>query len=324
MNIDLRTHRLRRLPATLALAVACATLYTGYAVVAVASSVEQAEHDEHGGKHAGEERLELTPAQIRNAGITLAQAGPAMLNETLPLYGQIVPDAEREHTVSARYPGLIRQVAKRAGDTVKQGDVLATVESNDSLKPYPVLASLSGVVVQRNANVGEQTGDRALFVIGDYSTVWVNLSVFPGDRAKIRPGQRVLVSSNDGSAQGEGEIIAVSPVGNSASQTLTATAALDNADGRWLPGRFVQAEVVLSQSEIPLAITEGAVQTVNDERVVFVAEGEHFEPRPVALGRSDGRVSEVLGGLHAGESYVSGNSFVLKSELGKEGAEHGH
>jgi cobalt-zinc-cadmium efflux system membrane fusion protein len=32
----------------------------------------------------------------------------------------------------------------------------------------------------------------------------------------------------------------------------------------------------------------------------------------------------VLAGLRDGESYVSGNSFVLKSELGKEGAEHGH
>jgi cobalt-zinc-cadmium efflux system membrane fusion protein len=63
---------------------------------------------------------------------------------------------------------------------------------------------------------------------------------------------------------------------------------------------------------------------VEDRKVVFVAEGDGFEARPVVLGRGDGQVREVLRGLSAGESYVAANSFILKSELGKEGAEHGH
>ena len=54
------------------------------------------------------------------------------------------------------------------------------------------------------------------------------------------------------------------------------------------------------------------------------ATAKGFEARPVTLGRSDGQVSEVLSGLQAGEAYVSTNSFTLKSELGKEDAEHGH
>jgi cobalt-zinc-cadmium efflux system membrane fusion protein len=320
----------------LLLAALCIALYPGYAVLAAAEADEHGEEhaeekhgedhadEEQGDSHADEERLALTPEQIRNAAITIEEAGPAKLRETLPLYGQVVPNAERQHAVSARYPGLIRQVAKKVGDPVKQGEVLATVESNDSLKPYPVVASLAGVVVQRDANIGEQTGDRTLFVIGDYSTVWVNLSVFPGDLAKIQRGQMVRITSTDAATAGEGMIIAVSPIGNSANQSTTATVQLDNPEGRWVPGRFVNAEVVLSESEVSLAIQEDAVQLVDDKRVVFVAEDESFEVRPVELGRSDGKISEVLAGLRAGESYVSRNSFVLKSELGKEGAEHGH
>jgi cobalt-zinc-cadmium efflux system membrane fusion protein len=318
-----RTDGLCRLAAALVITTLCVALYPGY--TAIAAEETDAHGEEHAGEeHADEERLALTPDQIRNAGISINQAGPAALRETLPLYGQIVPNAEREHTVSARYPGLIRQVAKKVGDAVKQGEVLATVESNESLKPYPVVASLTGVVVQRQANVGEQTGDRALFVIGDYSTVWVNLSVFPGDLTKIRAGQKVRIVSKDDAINSEGSIITVSPVGSSVNQTITATAMLDNADGRWVPGRFVRAEVVLSESEVPLAIQENAVQVVDDNPVVFVAHDGAFEVRPVELGRSDGKYSEVLAGLKAGESYVSGSSFVLKSELGKEGTEHGH
>jgi cobalt-zinc-cadmium efflux system membrane fusion protein len=44
----------------------------------------------------------------------------------------------------------------------------------------------------------------------------------------------------------------------------------------------------------------------------------------VKLGRSDTEVTEVLAGLQPGETYVAGNSFILKAELGKGEAEHEH
>jgi len=311
------------LPIMLVIAVLCAAVYPADAVWAEAEAEEHGE--EHVGEgHAEEERIELTADQIKYAGISIELAGPAKLRETLPLYGQIVPNAEREHVMAARYPGTIRQVSKQVGDPVKQGDVLATVESNESLKTYPIIATLTGVLVQRQANVGEQTGDRTLFVIGDYSTVWVNLSVFPGDRAAIQTGQTVRITSTDATTTAEGTIIAVSPVGSATNQSTMATVLLDNADGRWVPGQFVHAQVVVSEREVPVAVLDKAIQVVDNTRVVFVAEGEFFEVRPVELGRGDGQFNEVLGGLRAGESYVSANSFVLKSELGKEGAEHGH
>jgi cobalt-zinc-cadmium efflux system membrane fusion protein len=274
--------------------------------------------------HSEEGHIALKPEQIKHAGIAIDRVGPASIRETLPLYGQIVPNAEREHTVSARFPGVIKNVAKQIGDVVQQGETLATVESNESLKSYPVAASLSGVVAQRSANVGEQTGDRALFVIGDYSTVWVDLSVFPADLSKIRVGQSVRIENRDTSVAGEGRIITVLPVGSSTNQTTTARVLLDNPDHQWVPGHFVTAEVVLSETKVPTAIRDEAIQIVEDKTVVFVEGDEGFEPRPVTLGRSDGQVSEVLKGLQAGEAYVSTNSFTLKSELGKEDAEHGH
>jgi cobalt-zinc-cadmium efflux system membrane fusion protein len=276
------------------------------------------EHGEEGGL------IVLTLEQRKHAGLTLAQVGPANIHETLPLYGRIVPNAEREHAVAARFQGVVQKVTKQVGDPVQQGETLAVVESNESLKPYTINASLTGVVTQRDANVGEQTGDRTLFVIGDYSTVWVDLAVFPGDLAKVRVGQKVQVENRSTSVSGEGRIIAVSPVGSHASQTTTARVLLDNAQRQWVPGLFVNAEVVLSENAVPLTVSEQAVQIVEDRKVVFVAEGDGFEARPVVLGRGDGQVREVLRGLSAGESYVAANSFILKSELGKEGAEHGH
>ncbi len=314
----------RWLPLTMLAMTLC---WMGYPVYAESAAPHADQHgEEQGEEHSAEEEghIALTPDQIKYGEISLDQVGPATIRETLPLYGQIVPNAEREHAVAARFPGVIRKVTKQVGDPVKEGEILATVESNDSLKPYSVVASLTGVVAQRNANVGEQTGDRMLLLIGDYSTVWVDVAVFPSDLHKVQVGQQVAITNSDASATGTGKIITISPVGSSTNQTTTARVVLDYAGRRWVPGHFVNAELVLSETPIPLTVRDAAVQTVEDRSVVFVANDEGFEARPVTLGRGDGQVREVLSGLKAGESYVAANSFVLKSEMGKEGAEHGH
>ncbi|MGU2437369.1 efflux RND transporter periplasmic adaptor subunit, partial [Pseudomonas aeruginosa] len=44
----------------------------------------------------------------------------------------------------------------------------------------------------------------------------------------------------------------------------------------------------------------------------------------VKLGISDGQRVEVLEGLRAGSQVAASGSFILKSELGKGSAEHGH
>ena len=48
---------------------------------------------------------------------------------------------------------------------------------------------------------------------------------------------------------------------------------------------------------------------------------EGFEKRPVVLGESDGRLSEVRSGVRAGETIAVTNSFVLKAEFLKGLAE---
>jgi cobalt-zinc-cadmium efflux system membrane fusion protein len=58
--------------------------------------------------------------------------------------------------------------------------------------------------------------------------------------------------------------------------------------------------------------------------VVFGRYGNYLEARPLELGRSDGKMIEVLEGLSAGEKYAGGNSFAIKAELGKSGASHDH
>jgi cobalt-zinc-cadmium efflux system membrane fusion protein len=185
-----------------------------------------------------------------------------------------------------------------------------------------VTAPLSGVVTARNANPGEQTGDKTLFTVADLSSVWVELSLFPRDVAKVRLGQSVRVTSTDTGLAATGKVIYVAPFGSSASQTLTARVLLDNSSRRWAPGLYVTAAVTLAESQVPVAVRSGAIQSLDGGSVVFVRSDEGFEPRSVRIGRSDGENSEVLEGIEPGETYAASNSFILKAEIGKGEAAH--
>ena len=281
------------------------------------ASSASTEAGEAGREEGGKGHVNLTAEQIQAADIGLAQAGPAEVRERLPLYGVITPNAERVREVTARFPGAIRTVERRIGDRVRQGEALATVESNESLQTYSVVAPLAGVVTARNANPGEQAGDRSLFTVADLSTVWVELSVFPRDIAKVRVGQAVRVKSADTGESAEGKIVYVAPFGTSRTQTLTARVQLDNAGGKWPPGLYVTAEVTMLTASVPLAVSRDALQTLDERTVVFVKSDAGFEPRALQLGRRDGDVAEVLEGLEQGETYATKNSFILKAELGK-------
>jgi membrane fusion protein, heavy metal efflux system len=277
---------------------------------------ESEEHDEA--------YIELSSEQIEHADLELAKVQPGSLKKVLKVYGTVKLNPEGSQHVSARFDGQILKINKSIGDAVTRGETLLTIEANESMQRYPLNAAIDGIVVERHANSGEQTNGRTLLEIEDLSSVWVELALFPTDVQDVRVGQTVRLSEKNELHSSEGVISYIAPRTNTSTQTITARVPLENAEGHWTPGKFVIGEIVLAETSASLLIEKRAIQIVEDRSVVFVQEEEGFEPRPVTLGKSDLRFAEVLEGLHSGETYVTKNSFVLKSELGKEDAEDGH
>jgi cobalt-zinc-cadmium efflux system membrane fusion protein len=264
------------------------------------------------------------PADVaRSAGIETGVAAPGVIVETLSLYGTIVPDTARVREVKARFPGVIRNVAAQIGDRVAAGATLATIESNESLETYAVTAPIAGVVTERHAEPGEQAGDEQLFEIADFSRVWAELSVFPRDRARIGERQTVRITA-DGGTQAYAEIEYLSPAGQRASQSVTARVVLDNTDGRWTPGLFIEGTVTVAETAVDLAVPLPALQTFRDFDVVFARFGDVYEVRMLKLGRRDAERAEVLGGLTLGTEYVTQQSYLVKADIEKAGASHDH
>jgi membrane fusion protein, multidrug efflux system len=63
------------------------------------------------------------------SALDITKAAPATIAQTLPVSGSV--EAGRQAMVRSRHSGLATQMNKRAGDTVKQGELLARVDSEE-------------------------------------------------------------------------------------------------------------------------------------------------------------------------------------------------
>lgn len=283
--------------------------------------------DEHGHEeegHTEERATDISDDAAKTAGIVTETAGPTNLGERLALRGKIILNPETSAEVKARFTGVVKSVRVKVGDTVKKGETLATIESNDSLQTYAVTSPLSGVILAQHAHVGDTAAEEPIFMVANLSTITAELHVFPQDISRISTGQNVDVQSVDGSIQSTGTVKALLPTTNADTQTVQVWVTLNNTDNRWRSGMAVQAGAVIGTESTPLAVKNTALQTLEDQTVVFVKVGTTYTAHPVKTGRTDGTFTEVLSGIDAGDTYVATNSFIIKADIGKSAAGHAH
>lgn len=286
------------------------------------------DHDSHGhsdehGEHE-EGKTEIPSNMASEVGIKVSSAQSGVIVQEVVLNGQITLNRDTTANVKARFPSIVRDVPVKLGQSVNKGDVLARLESNESLRGYTITSPVSGVVLERNTNIGDVTGDETLFVIADLSSVWAQFHIFPKDADLINESQKVRIHTVEHNKEVVSKIKLFLPTADAFSQTHVAIVELDNTDKTWRPGLTVDGHVAVSQNQASVVVPESALQTMEDQTVVFVTKGNSYEMRPVALGKRDGKNIEILKGLKIGERYVSDGSFVIKADILKSGAAHEH
>ncbi|MFC3815122.1 efflux RND transporter periplasmic adaptor subunit [Lysobacter sp. GCM10012299] len=272
-----------------------------------------------------EGRTRIAAATAQSSGIRVAPAAAGMIADEHEVQGLLTPVEGREAKVAARFPGPVRSLRANLGDRVRAGQALATIESNLSLSTYTVTSPIDGVVLARNAAVGDVASEGAsLFEIADLSKLWVDLHIFGADAQHIRPGVPVRVTRLSDGVSIDTQLERVLPNTATASQSTVARATLDNIDGLWRPGSAVQARITVAQQPAALVVPLSALQTFRDWDVVFIRVGDTYEVRPLELGKRDGQRVEVLSGLEPGDQVVVEQSYLIKADIEKSGASHDH
>jgi membrane fusion protein, heavy metal efflux system len=279
----------------------------------------------HVWKYASPEgRTHITAEAAKAGGIEILTAGPALIGETRELFGTVALDPSARSEIRGQFPGRVVSVTKAVGDYVQRGQLLARIESSESLQVYPVYATVSGVVAERNGNPGNVTGDRALYVITDPAQTSVVFNIFPKDLAVIQPGMRVEIEAMDGTPVAASQLGGYLPEGNAEAGTALVRTSVPNRGGRLRAGMALRGKVVVNAVTVPLAVRTEAIQPFRDFKVVFANFGQDYEVRMLELGRSSPEWTEVLSGIKPGTPYAAKGSFLIRADIEKSGASHDH
>lgn len=272
-----------------------------------------------------EGRTTITAEAARAGGIQTEIAGPASISETVTIAGRIEIKPEGKSQVRAWYPGRIMMLNVELGQSVRKGQVIARVESSESLQTYAIPAPISGVIVEKNANTGDYSGDAPMVVIADPTKLHAEFFVYPRDAEKVKVGQKVLVRSLSGDTKIEAEVEAILPTADLVSQTLVAHVHIPSSQAQaFRPGMGVEGDFSVNALSVPLAVRSKGLQPFRDFTVVYAKVGDTYEVRMLELGRKTPEWTEVLNGLQPGTEYVTDGAFLIRADIEKSGASHDH
>lgn len=184
----------------------------------------------------------------------------------------------------------------------------------------PVVATLSGVVVERKLAQGQvvQPAD-ALFVVADLSNLWAVAQVPEQQVSQVKAGQSVSIEVPAlGNEKLLGKLVYVGQTIDPETRTVLVRTALDNSDGRLKPAMLASMLIEAKPAD-RLVIPASAVVRENDMDHVFVAEeAGAFRLVRVKLGMEQGGQRVVLSGLKGQERVVVDGAFHLNNERNRK------
>lgn len=176
-----------------------------------------------------------------------------------------------------------------------------------------------GVVVDVNVTTGQEVGPESppLVKIAKLDQVLVTAQALEGDVEGLRPGQRAQVSMPGRSDQQvSAQILSVSQAVDPDQHTVPVRLLVSPAP-RWMrPNSYVQISFSRQAGQI-LQVPSEAVVTDDLKSIVFVTNPKthKLERRPVILGKQGKDMTEITGGLRAGEVIVSKGAILLLNEV---------
>ncbi|HEY9626479.1 MAG TPA: efflux RND transporter periplasmic adaptor subunit, partial [Coleofasciculaceae cyanobacterium] len=181
-----------------------------------------------------------------------------------------------------------------------------------------IKAPISGTIADRAVTLGQSTEDAgaALMTIVDDRVVLATANIYEKDLNQVSQRQRVRVMVSGLPNQVfEGQITTIGSVVEGESRVVPVKAELDNADRALKPGMFAELEVLTDRTPEPVvAIPQSAIVEANGQQLVFVQNGNTFQPVEVTLGREAGDLVEIESGLFDGDRVVTQRANQLYAQ----------
>lgn len=195
----------------------------------------------------------------------------------------------------------------------------AVLESGKPQEHFPILADVSGVVVNKKVNLGDYVSrGMAIFEIADLSAVWLQFDVYESDLPWVRVGSKVKysVQALPGKTR-TGVVSFIDPFIDPQTRVARARVAASNPGRQLKPEMFATGNIEskLAQQADEITVPKAAVMWTGERSVVYVkaeVSGKiAFSLREVQLGPSLGDAYVIESGLSVGEEIVSQGTFTV-------------
>jgi len=280
--------------------------------------VEQAE----AALHQARARLGLTPdgaddrvdpeqtALVREARAVLDEARLNRERMERLSKQELIARAELDAAVSrmlvaeGRYQAAVEEIRNRQALLTERGTDVSL--ARQQLVDTALHAPVDGAVKERRASMGEflAAGTPVVSLVRLHP-LRLRVAVPERDAPGIRVGQVVRVRVEGDAGEHSGRVVRLSPTIQEQNRTLVVEAEVANPEGRFRPGSFARAEIVVEADRPAVLVPASAIVTfAGIEKVIGVQDGRAVEKR-IRTGPRVGDRVEVLEGLAAGEPVVA-------------------
>ena len=249
------------------------------------------------------------------------------LSVTILSTGVVKPENKLE--IKPPIAGRVESVLVREGEKVKKGQTLAWMSSTERAamldaatargpeelkkweelyRPTPILAPINGTIIQRNVESGQTfaTND-AVLVMSDRLTV--KAQVDETDLAQIKLGQRASISLDAYAGEdisGRVDQIAYDATTVNNVTTYVVDVLPEKAPLHMRSGMTANVTFTVNARENVLVIPADAIKVEDGKMTVLVEDAATKQPakREVQTGASDGKKTEITGGLEENEPLL--------------------
>jgi RND family efflux transporter MFP subunit len=217
----------------------------------------------------------------------------------------------RKQGAEAHYQSALDEVMQLRAQLTERRAQLALAKQQ--LTDLTIRAPFSGAVTRRQASLGEYLAvNTPVIMLVRQHPLRVRLEVPERLAAKVRPGQQVEVTFAGSAVTRTGRVVRLSPAIEAQSRSLIIEGEIPNEDGRFRPGSFAEATIIVNPAARGIAVPYNAILSFAGIERCFVVRDGVLDERLLRTGRRLGNEQvEILDGLKDGDRVVLNTSDRL-------------
>ncbi len=245
---------------------------------------------------------DLPLRELRDAEKQVAEA-KGQLSKAVNQKSLVEADAQLRKSQAAVTAAQNRQNLSAANYNTRLGQ-LGNIDNQNGI--ITIKSALNGIVADQDITTGQSVADagaKLMTIINDQQ-VLATANIYEKDLGKIKLGQNASVKV--GTEIFEGTINRIGTAVEGQSRVVPVQVALNNSGGSLKPGMFAELRLGIDESTASLlAVPTAAIVEADGKKIVYVQNGNAYQPITVTLGQTVGDLVEVKSGLFAGDQVVT-------------------